>query len=156
MIHHKGIDNRKLFGYFFAGMLLIFLAVILRGFFSIQERPENVTKKFTHVLHQKEKLLSEAIEKLKGISFQQKDQNQVELEHKFQELYNKKGILLFVYENDSLVYWSANSVSCLEKLSGKFIQDTGYFEKQKNGWYEVIRKNDSSKIYIGQILIKNQ
>jgi two-component system nitrogen regulation sensor histidine kinase NtrY len=156
MIIHKGIGNRKLFGYFFTGMLLIFLAVILRGFFSMQERPENVTEKFAQVLHQKEKLLSEAIEKLKGVSFQQKDQNQVELERKFQELYKKNGILLFVYENDSLVYWSANSVSCLEKLSERFIQDTGYFEKQKNGWYEVIRKNDSSKIYVGQILIKKK
>jgi signal transduction histidine kinase len=156
MIFHKGIGTKKLFGYFFAGMLLIFLAVILRGFFSIQEYPENVTEKFAHVLHQKENLLSEAIEKLKGVLFQQKNQNRAKLEREFQELYKKNGILLFVYENDSLVYWSTNSVSCPEKLSGKSIKETCYFEKQKNGWYEVIRKKDSSKIYIGQILIKKQ
>ena len=80
MIFPKGIDKRKTFGYFFAGMLLIFLAVILRGLFFIQVRPGNVTKKFTQVLHQKEKLLSQAFEKMKGISFQQKDPNRVELE----------------------------------------------------------------------------
>lgn len=156
MIFPKGIDKRKTFGYFFAGMLLIFLAVILRGLFFIQVRPGNVTKKFTQVLHQKEKLLSQAFEKMKGISFQQKDPNRVELEREFQELYKTNGILLFVYKNDSLVYWSTNSASCPEKLSGKFVQDSGYIEKQKNGWYEVIREKDDSKVYVGQILIKQQ
>ncbi len=156
MIFPNGIDNRKAVGYFFAGMLLIFLAVILRGFFSIQVRPGNVTKRFTQVLHQKEKLLSQAFEKIKGISFQQKDQNRVEPEREFQELYKTNGILLFVYKNDSLIYWSTNSASCPEKLSGKFVQDSGYIEKRKNGWYEVIRKKDDSKVYVGQILIKQQ
>ncbi len=156
MIFSKGIDKRRIFGYFFAGMLLIFLAVILRGFFSIQVRPGNVTKKFTQVLHQKEKLLSHAIKKMKGISFKQKYQNRGELEREFQELYKKNGILLFVYENDTLVYWSSNSASCPEKLSGKFTQESGCFEKQKNGWYEVIREKNDSKVYVGQILIKQQ
>jgi two-component system, NtrC family, nitrogen regulation sensor histidine kinase NtrY len=156
MIFLKGINKIKIFGYFFAGMFLIFLAGILRGYFSIQDRPENITKKFALVLHQKEKLLSHSIEKMKGVSFQKKNPNRIELESEFQEMYKKNGILLFVYENDSLVYWSSNSASCPEKLNGNFVQDTDYFEKQKNGWYEVIRKKDDSKVYIGQILIKQK
>ncbi len=150
------IDKRKIFGYFFAGMLLIFMAIILREIFSIQELPKNVTKKFTRVLHQKEKIFSKTIEKLKGVSFQRMDKNLVNVENEFQELYKQNGIILFIYENDSLIYWSSNSISCPEKLSGKIIRDTDYFGKQKNGWYEVIRKKDFKKIYIGQILIKQK
>jgi signal transduction histidine kinase len=137
-------------------MLLIVIAVLLREFFSLQERPERVTKNFTAVLHEKEILFSKAIERLKGVSFQQTDKNLVNLEIEFQELNKKQGIILFIYENDSLVYWSSNSVSCPGKLSGKNILDSDYFERQKNGWYEVIRKKDFKKIYVGQILIKQQ
>jgi two-component system nitrogen regulation sensor histidine kinase NtrY len=156
MAINKNIDKRKIFGYFFTGMLLIFMAIILREIFSVQERPEDVTKNFSRVLHQKEKLFSKAIEKLKGVSFQRMDKNLVNVENEFQELYKQNGIILFVYENDSVVYWSSNSVSCPVTLSGKIIQDTNYFDKQKNGWYEVIRKKDLKKIYVGQILIKQQ
>jgi len=150
------IDKRKIFGYFFAGMLLILSAVILRGFFSRQEKPENVTNFFSAVLHQKEKLLSQAIEKMKGFSFQQKGEPGFVSEQDFQNLYKNEGILLFVYRDDSLVYWSTNSVICPIKLPQKSISDTLFFEKQKNGWYEVIRKKRFSITYYGQILIKHQ
>jgi len=156
MIFSKWIYYREISRYFFTGMFLIFLAVVLRGYFSIQERPENITRKFSETLHQKEKSLSDAFEKLKGSSFQQMDPNRNEFERELQELYKKNGIILFVYYNDSLVFWSTNSVSCPVKLSGKFNHDTGYLDKQKNGWYEVIRKKDSSVLYVGQILIKHQ
>jgi signal transduction histidine kinase len=152
----KDIDRRKNFGYFFMGILLIFFAVILRESFSIQERPEHVTKNFTRVLHQKEELFSKAIEKLRGVSFQQTDKNLVNVENELQELYKKNGVILFVYEKDSLVYWSSNSVPYPEKLSGKLLRDTDYFERQKNGWYEVITKKEFKKTYVGQILIKQQ
>lgn len=152
----KSINKRKFFGYLVTGILLIFLATIIKEIYSRQNRPQIVTEKFNRVLHQKEKLLSDALKRLKGVSLQSNDQKQIELQHKFQELYEKDGIILFVYDNDSLVYWSSNSVSSPEKPSKTFLHDTSYFEKQKNGWYEVISKRDLKKIYIGQILIKNQ
>lgn len=156
MVFSQGIDKRKIFGYFFAGTFLVLLAVILNGIFSRQENPEKVTNQFSRVLHQKEKLLSEAIEKMKGISFQQKGEPRVKMEQEFQKLYKEDGILLFVYENDSLVYWSTNSVSSPLIMTRNNLADTSYFEKQMNGWYEVIRKKQSSRILIGQILIRHQ
>jgi hypothetical protein len=152
MNYPKGTGKRKIFSYFFAGVMLIILAVLLRVFFSNQDQPENVTEKFTIALHQKEKLLSIAIEKIKGISFRETVQNRVKLEREFQELYKKNGIQLFVLEKNSLVFWSTNSAS----LSGRSKDNTGYLEKQKNGWYEVIRINEGSKVIVGQILIKHQ
>jgi signal transduction histidine kinase len=156
MVFKRSIEIKDFFGYFLTGILLITLAILLREIYSSQERPQVVTEKFSRVLHQKEKLVSESIEKLKGVSFQIQNQKRIDLEHKFQELYERKGIILFVYDNDSLVYWSSNSVSCPEKLTSKLFHDTDYFERQKNGWYEVIIRQDFKKIYIGQILIKKQ
>ncbi len=156
MIFPQDIDKRKIFGYFSTGMVLIFLAVFLRGFFSGQVRPGNVAKKFTQVLHEKEQLLSKAIEKLKGVPFQLRNQQSAELEDEFHELYKKNGILLFVYEKDTLVYWSSNSASSPGIVNGRSGKDSIYFERQKNGWYEVFRKKEDSKVVIGQILIKPQ
>jgi hypothetical protein len=128
--------------------------MILRSIFSLQQRPENVTTKFNKILHQKEKLLGEAFEKVKGVSFKKFDLNRISLENQLQDMYQKNGILLFVYENDSLVYWSTNSVSCQEVLSSKLHPDTSYFEKRKNGWYEVIRKNIFSKTSTLRMILK--
>jgi signal transduction histidine kinase len=156
MILFQGLRKRKISGYFFTGLILIFLAIILKSIFSIQQRPENVTKNFNQVLHQKEKFLDQEFEKIRGVSFKQKNQHRIDLENHFKDLYRNDGMVLFEYENDSLVYWSTNSIACQEILSRKFQPDTCYFEKRKNGWYEVIRKNSASQVTIGQILIKRQ
>jgi hypothetical protein len=152
----KGIDLGKAAGYFSAALLIIFLAVILRAFFSFQDRPGKITEKFSSILHAREKTLSIAMERMKNLSFQKGFSNRSAIERENQELYDKEGILLFVYEGDSLSYWSSNSASCPDRISSDLVKDTGYFELQKNGWYEVVIKKDNSKVYIGQILIKRQ
>jgi two-component system nitrogen regulation sensor histidine kinase NtrY len=156
MIFLKGIDIGKPAGYFSASLLMIFLAVILRVFFSFQDRPEKITEKFSSVLHTREQTLSQAMERMKNTSFQKSFSDRPALEREYQELYNKQGILLFVYESDSLSFWSSNSASCPDRISADSVKDTGYFEKQKNGWYEVVWKKENSKVYIGQILIKRE
>ena len=156
MILSRHTELKKIPGYFLLGIFLIFLAIIVREIFSRQDRPQIVTERVSKVLHKKEKLLSDAFRKCEGISFLKNDKKLLDLESEFQVLQKKHGIDLFIYENDSLVYWSSNTVSCPEKLSTKAITDTDYFEKQKNGWYELIRKKGFNKIYVGQILIKKQ
>ena len=155
MILSKEGGKRKIFSYLFIGAFLIALALILNIVFLIQLSPEFVTQKFSKVLQQKEKFLNEEFEKVKEFSFQENEKIKIDPGHEVQKQFAKDGIFFFVYSKDSLIYWSTNSVSCPERLFGK-VQDTVYFEKQKNGWYEVIRKNISSKVFIGQILIKNQ
>jgi two-component system, NtrC family, nitrogen regulation sensor histidine kinase NtrY len=147
---------KKIFGYFFSGLFLIFVAMILRLYFSIQDRPENITKNFNQVLHEKEKLLLSTINKINGYSFLTEGRNRIDYEHGLHDLFKKNGIILFVYNNDSLVYWSSNSVSNAEKVARIGNLDTTYFEKQRNGWYEIIKQKKPSKGFIGQILIKHQ
>jgi two-component system, NtrC family, nitrogen regulation sensor histidine kinase NtrY len=74
----------------------------------------------------------------------------------YQDIYNRDGIACFIYENDSLLYWTDNRVAvenymlnvCLEKR----------LVKLKNGFYEVIRhpKNVYSPFQLyALVLIKN-
>jgi hypothetical protein len=46
---HSGLE--KILGYFLLGILLIFLAIIVREIFSRQDRPEIVTERVSKVLH---------------------------------------------------------------------------------------------------------
>ena len=149
-------ENQKIFGYFLAGMLMVFLAIVVRGFFLSQVSPEKVTLNFTRILQQKERLLSDAMDRIKHDSFQLRDHNQVKLERAIQELFKRNGILVFVYDKDSLIYWSSNSVAVPLTLSGMPEKNYRYFDKQNNGWYETRWKRDSSRVYLGKILIKNQ
>lgn len=148
--------RNKFFGYFIAGIILIFFAIALRGFFSFRERPDSVTKKFNLVLHEKENLLFQAFEKLKSGSLTGKNTSWLNLERDLHQLCKDNGILLFAYENNHLVYWSSNSALPPDLKQGKEQKDSIYFEKQKNGWYEVIKKKSASRVYIGQILIKHE
>ena len=147
---------RKSLGYLIIGVLLIFLAISLNEIYSFQRRPEFVTKEFSQTLHQKERLLSDIIQKMKRYSFQKMNPNLRQLQTELKTLYKNNGIILFVYENDSLVYWSSNSISANEKLSGNIIHDSCFLERQKNGWYEVEWEKFNHTIYIGKILIRNQ
>ncbi|MDD5569860.1 MAG: HAMP domain-containing sensor histidine kinase [Bacteroidales bacterium] len=72
----------------------------------------------------------------------------------YNDLYEKKGYSLFVYENKNLKYWSSNNVPVsnysFDKLTNTQIQ---YL---KNGWYRIIKKNSGRYTAIGLILLKNE
>jgi len=156
MIFPVGIRRNKSFGYLFSGIFLILIGMVLKSIFLYQENPENVTEKFIQVLQQKEKLLSEAFTKTKNITLKENDKLEGGVQQYFLDLYKKKNISIFIYQNDSLIYWSTNSVSCSEKRPKIFHNDSSYFVKQKNGWFVVVMKRDSLLFAIGKILIKQQ
>ncbi|MCX6244539.1 MAG: HAMP domain-containing sensor histidine kinase [Bacteroidetes bacterium] len=156
MIFNEKISRKKIAGYFLTGLLLIFLGVALGEFFSFRDRPENITRNFEEILHAKEKLLLAAIEKIKTSRFDYQKYNSAGPAQELQDFYKKRGIVLFIYENDSLVFWTVNAVPVPEKISAGLDKIGRWCENQRNGWFEVIRIRDSSKVYTGQILLKHQ
>ncbi len=75
----------------------------------------------------------------------------------YQKLFEEEGLVLLIYENDSLKYWSDNSVA-VENWRKEVCLDTRMVQL-KNGWFEVltpISENTGSKYVIGLILIKNE
>lgn len=78
------------------------------------------------------------------------------LSNNFSETYTREGIACFVYENDSLLYWTDNRVAVENYMLNVCFEKT--LVKLKNGYYEVIRhpRNAFSSFQLyALVLIKN-
>jgi signal transduction histidine kinase len=69
-----------------------------------------------------------------------------------EKLWEKEGVAIFVYQDDSLIYWSDNSVPELP-FSGENSFPTNFI-RHVNGWYDVIRFKKDGFNLIGLIHVK--
>ncbi|MFM2016487.1 MAG: hypothetical protein RL007_143 [Bacteroidota bacterium] len=70
-------------------------------------------------------------------------------------LYGKHGIVLLIYQGDSLKYWSDNSAA-VETYMLEVCLDQR-MTRLRNGWFETIQKTDNAgRTYIGLLRIKNE
>lgn len=60
--------------------------------------------------------------------------------------------MIYLFENDSLVYWSSNLINPVDIT----IQDEQPVVKLSNGWYKISQKNDRNIKLIKALLIKNE
>ena len=150
-------ENRKtkIAAWFLTGVLLILLAVWIRSIFNQEDRPGTISENFENVLHHKENILKDEIKKLSRENFLQHESKRASRAREFQVLFEKEGIILLLYQNDSLVFWSSNMAPCPEKLIKFQEAKTFYLDKQQTGWYEVIYTRDSNRVYVGKILIRH-
>jgi two-component system, NtrC family, nitrogen regulation sensor histidine kinase NtrY len=75
----------------------------------------------------------------------------------YKDLFEKEGLVLLIYENDSLKYWSDNSVA-VENWRKEVCLDTKMVQL-KNGWFEVMTPYPSgygTRSVIGLLLIKSE
>jgi signal transduction histidine kinase len=70
----------------------------------------------------------------------------------FNDLFNKKGLLFLVYENDSLKYWSHNAIPVFNYYDKNIFENN--FVHLKNAWFEVKKQKINNQIITGLILIK--
>ncbi|HEX8515095.1 MAG TPA: ATP-binding protein [Bacteroidia bacterium] len=144
----------------FIPLLLAVLCFIAAHFihhpFSDGESP--ALKEFQAVLHEKEKRLDEEMLALARraetrsypLLFSEKPGY-------YNELMKNEGLALLIYENDTLKFWSDNSIAvenwvkevCLDSRTAKL----------RNGWFEVVHpptNSTTTKTVVGLILIKNE
>ena len=140
-------------------LIVIALAAVLSAFFyvlsypSIQRIQDHSEKKLSILESIAEQQLDSIYHHLHHSS---KKDFVYDLSNRYKNLYNEKGIAFFIYENDSLQFWTDNHPAvenymlnvCLEK---KIV-------KLKNGYYQVIKHHQNAfspfQLY-GLILIKN-
>jgi signal transduction histidine kinase len=75
----------------------------------------------------------------------------------YNSLLEKQGIALLIYENDTLKFWSDNSIA-VENWIKEVCLDTK-MAKLRNGWFEVMHphtNSSTSKTIVGLVLIKNE
>ncbi|MBN2274281.1 MAG: GHKL domain-containing protein [Bacteroidales bacterium] len=66
----------------------------------------------------------------------------------------KKGLILLIYEQDSLVYWSGNTIPGLAMDTLK--NDTSRFSLISNAWYIIRRYQQNDSTFVGLLKIKNE
>lgn len=77
--------------------------------------------------------------------------------HYYNALLEQQGIALLIYENDTLKFWSDNSIA-VENWIKEVCLDTK-MAKLRNGWFEVMHPHTNSsttKTIVGLVLIKNE
>lgn len=113
---------------------------------------------FEQILHKKEKRLND---EMSVLAKRAGTQNYLQLFAEKPDYYNtlleQEGLAFLIYENDTLKFWSDNSIA-VENWMKEVCLDTKMV-KLHNGWFEVMKPNTNSstaKTIVGLILIKNE
>ncbi len=149
--------------YFKNRFSLLILAAILFLFSFFGENifvfhSDNIIARYETQLHSKELTVEKELDNLVQISAKKSYENifKNSPEH-YQSLFEKEGIVLLIYENDTLKFWSDNSVAVENYIKEVCLDNS--MAKLKNGWFEVIKGAKiagSAKVIIGLLLIKNE
>lgn len=112
--------------------------------------------RFVSTLHQKEQRLESEVDSLitasSGKTFEDIFLTQ---EQKSKKLYNDEGIVILIYQDDTLKYWSDNSPAVENLVNDSLLNQR--MIRLRNGWFEIIsRKDDVGRTYAGLLLVKNE
>jgi two-component system, NtrC family, nitrogen regulation sensor histidine kinase NtrY len=147
MGHSKKIKHK-----FIWFITLTFLFLLLSIFYTSQVNPSDYnrkTEKFQSALLKKEKLTDSAI---KYISDQLKitSTDSLFFYNNYLDLYLKENIILLVYQDSVLKYWSDNTVDAAKSYS----LNTNFY-LFSNAWYEIRKKEVNQFVILGLIKILN-
>lgn len=124
--------------------------------FSDGESP--AVKNFETVLHEKEsRLNAEMLSLARRAETQSYHQLFLQKPSYYNDLMQNEGIALLIYENDTLKFWSDNSIA-VENWIKEVCLDSR-MAKLRNGWFEVVQPHTNStttKAIVGLVLIKNE
>lgn len=113
---------------------------------------------FEKVLHEKEiRLNTEMLSLAKRAETESYNELFTKSPGYYSQLMNDEGIALLIYENDTLKFWSDNSIA-VENWVKEVCLDSK-MAKLHNGWFEVVRPHTNAtttKAIVGLVLIKNE
>ncbi len=143
----KKKQNLKL--YAVALGVFMFLSIFLTNRFQNDFDHTEILKDVQEKIEEKDNELQKELQNLKTVY--QEDTNSVfTLLEKYKSNFESKGFLFFIFEKDSLIFWSGNSVPVLspKEISSNQIINTG------NGYYRIKIVEDKYTTFIGLYLIK--
>lgn len=110
---------------------------------------------FVSTLHGKEQHLQEELDSLVAAS-KGRTYNEIFLsDHHEEHPYREEGIVLLIYQGDTLKYWSDNSAA-VENYMQEVCLDQR-MTRLRNGWFETILRTDNTgRTFVGLLLIKNE
>lgn len=136
--------------------LLFVLAHLLEH--PLRETHAEAVEDFESALHRKEEIARKELDSLASVAekadYQYLFRNTAE---RYSRLYKKEGIILLIYENDTLNFWTNNSIA-VENYMKEVCLD-GHIAHLKNGWFEVMKsasKPTAVRTVVALILIKKE
>lgn len=111
---------------------------------------------FTSELHHKETHLTASLDSLEHLS-EGKNYDDIfqAATPKFKQLYADEGIVLLMFQGDTLRYWTDNSAAVEGSLSA--LDTTQRVVRLRNGWFEsMIRRGEAGRTFVGLLRIKNE
>jgi len=145
--------KNKIILFLVLSVVFILLALLTTRYFRQDTGKEKAINVFHQTLHEKErdldKILNSTYEKLLSRKILKE---QFEETLNFQDLFTEKGSIIFIYSEDSLVFWSDNQAP----VSNWYEEQTykpGFYHLT-NGWYEVRSVGDDNIKVVGLLLIK--
>ncbi|MFL5764852.1 MAG: ATP-binding protein [Bacteroidia bacterium] len=141
----------------FAAAAILYLAGAIL-YSTVSGGAEPAISGFESVLHAKEKRLNEEMLALaKRAETQSYEALFSEKPAYYNSLLQNEGIALLIYENDTLKFWSDNSIA-VENWIKEVCLDSRMV-KLHNGWFEVARPHtnaNTAKTVVGLVLVKNE
>ena len=138
-------------------IVLFALASVLESYLSGLKSYDINTDRITRVLHAKESRTDSIIARVRSIIEDGSDllrNNSIYvLKEDFGD-FGKDGISIFVFENDTLRYWSDNKPPIKKLYSQSGINNR--ILRMSNGWYEIRTVVKGKTTYVGLILLKNE
>lgn len=134
------------------GILLLF-ALFYTNRFILKENHHRITQNFEKALHDKESIADQYIYNLEN-EILNNDFDSIFYNKDQISLLNENGIVLLIYQNERLTYWSNNSIPVFDYYKSNEFSNN--FEFHGNGWHEVRTRTFSNFILIGLIKIKNE
>jgi two-component system, NtrC family, nitrogen regulation sensor histidine kinase NtrY len=157
---YKGINfttmklKKKSYLYFTIFLIFTVCAYIIRSNELRLPDYQDETNKFVKTIHEKEILLNTVLQRtINDLRTFKTDLANHDGEY-FEEVNKRNEIAIIVSKNDSVVYWSTNSIPVED-----IILDTLYISEifhLSNGWYEVREKRYEDYLVRGAILIKKE
>ncbi len=146
----------KLYVIFLGALLCAFI-----GYFIFESKnltTEDLAKRAQDNLHQKETIAKSSLDELASALKNMKPKDLfVKYQNTIEQLYNSEGIAVYVYQNDSLCFWSDNEPAV--DLFAYTNETNVQLIKIRNGWYEYIKykdKVDQNYTLVALISIKKE
>ncbi|MFN8258195.1 MAG: ATP-binding protein [Bacteroidales bacterium] len=145
------------FKFLIVAIILILIATLIEQNTLQPENYQVDTGKFREILFHKEKTLEDILLKSKEKIKPLLQKNNIDLFETFSDMdfknLEKQGFVMLVYINDSLKYWTSNSLELNKLYSGSKLNNI--VVKLNNAWYYIKNIHDKNLEIIGLILIKH-
>lgn len=134
------------------GLLLLLVSYFLYYSSWLNQAPTKVLSDFESVLHQKEQEMDLLLDDFSATSNSELWEALTQPNDPKANLYNDRGFLVLEYVQDTLAFWSGNAVPVDR------VRNRSSFHSQlvrlPDGWYEVRKRKDGDKLWVGLILLK--